>query len=433
MNHKSMLLKLFLCLTCLAAGCTGMKSEDKATTLKVFYYDKESFNDIYGKLFTSQNPHVEIEVVPLNDYYKKGFSEEGYRELVKKEQPDLIFNFNLTSFVEDGMLVDLEPLLKKSKDVNLERMNKNMTAYLRNKGGGRLFGLSPTFQSKALFYNKTLFDQFGISYPTDHMSWEEVLQLAARFAKSERNAGKMYGYYHNTRHPFWLAKDIAETDGLSLTDAAGKKIMINTPSWKRIFDMVITGTKEGGIYINQPGDAQKGNLLLENPFTQGRAAMTVEYSYELGYLSSASFEWGIVTEPVNPATPNQSASLDPTELFGIYAGSKNIDSAWQLLEYINSEKLSKMNGRAGTHGSLPTYLDSMQKKDSNMEAFYKLSPQDAYTPSVPQEFSTDFYEQVRQSMTGVIEGELELDNMLIEMNKIGQFKLDQALKKTKPA
>ncbi|MCP1306690.1 ABC transporter substrate-binding protein [Paenibacillus tyrfis] len=219
MNRNNMRLKLLLCFICLATGCSGIKPEDTGMKLKVFYHDKRSFNDIYGKLFTSQNPHVEIEVVSLNDYYKKGFSEEGYRELVKKEQPDLIFNFNLPSFVEDGMQIDLEPLLKKSKDVNLERMNKNMTAYLRNKGGGRLYGLSPTFQSKALFYNKTLFDQFGIPYPTDHMSWVEVLQLAERFVKSERNAGKMYGYHHNTRHAFWLVKDVAETEGLSLTDA----------------------------------------------------------------------------------------------------------------------------------------------------------------------------------------------------------------------
>ncbi|SCW37500.1 hypothetical protein SAMN04487970_1004201 [Paenibacillus tianmuensis] len=71
----------------------------------------------------------------------------------------------------------------------------------------------------------------------------------------------------------------------------------------------------------------------------------------------------------------------------------------------------------------------MQKKDSNIEAFYKLSPQDAYTPAVLYEFSTEFYEQVQQSMTGVIEGKLELDHALVELNKIGQFKLDQALKK----
>ncbi|MCM3272862.1 extracellular solute-binding protein [Paenibacillus elgii] len=429
MNQLGIRLKLLLCLICLLTGCTSLKPEDKATKLKVFYHDKLSFYKIYGKLFTAQNPHVEIEVVSLDDYYKKGFSMEGYRELVKKEQPDLIFNFDLQSFVEDGMLVDLEPLLKKSKDVNLERMNKNMTAYLRNKGGGRLYGLSPTFQSKALFYNKTLFDQFGIRYPTDHMSWEEVFQLAARFAKAERNNGSAYGYYPNISHPFRLVQNIAETEGLSLTDTAGQKIMINTPSWRRIMDMVFSRTKEGTVYINQPGDMQKGNLLIENPFIQGRAAMTVEYSYELEYLSTVDFEWGIATEPVNPAAPDRSTSLTLNELFGIYSGSQNIDGAWQLLEYIHSEKFAKLNSRAGSHGSLPAYIDSMQKKDNNMEAFFKLYPQDAYTPSVPYKFSTEFYEQVQQSMTRVIEGELELDSMLMELEKIGQFKLDQALKK----
>ncbi len=429
MNQKSMpLLTLLLCFICLLTGCTGVKPEDKAMTLKVFYHDQKSFYNLYGKLFTFQNPHVEIEVIALNDYYKKGFSEEMYRELIKKEQPDLIFNFNLQSFVEDGMLVDLEPLLKKSKDVNLERMNNPITAYLRNKGGGHLYGLSPTFQSKALFYNKSLFDQFGIPYPTDHMSWEEVLQLAARFAKSERNGGKTYGYYHNNSHLFWLVKNIAETEGLSLTDAEGKNVMINTPNWKRVFNMVISGTKEGAIYTNQPGDAEKGNLLLENPFIQGRAAMTAEYSYELGYLSDVHFEWGIVTEPVNPAAPNQSASLNPNQLFGIYTGSKNREGAWQLLEYINSEKLAKLNGRTGLSGSLPAYLDSRQSNDKNIEAFYKLSPQDVYFPSLPMEFSTAFEERVQQSMTGVLNGELELDNMLMELDKIGQLKLDQALK-----
>jgi len=65
---------------------------------------------------------------------------------------------------------------------------------LRERGvGGKLYGLAPTFNSKALFYNVDLFGEYGIDPPTDSMSWEEVLNLARRFPKDGDPETKAYG------------------------------------------------------------------------------------------------------------------------------------------------------------------------------------------------------------------------------------------------
>ncbi|MDG0873339.1 extracellular solute-binding protein [Paenibacillus thiaminolyticus] len=44
-----------------------------------------------------------------------------------------------------------------------------------------MYGLSPTFVSSAVYYNKDLFEQYGVTPPQDKMTWEQLLDLAARF------------------------------------------------------------------------------------------------------------------------------------------------------------------------------------------------------------------------------------------------------------
>ena len=55
------------------------------------------------------------------------------------------------------------------------------------------------FYSQAIFYNKDMFNKYGIPLPEDRMSWEKKLfELAQRFptdgAKDKRVYGLSFGY-----------------------------------------------------------------------------------------------------------------------------------------------------------------------------------------------------------------------------------------------
>lgn len=49
--------------------------------------------------------------------------------------------------------------------------------------------------TEAVFYNKDLFDKFGIDYPTDNMTWDEMYELSKNMTRSDGDI-QYYGYLY---------------------------------------------------------------------------------------------------------------------------------------------------------------------------------------------------------------------------------------------
>ncbi len=87
-----------------------------------------------------------------------------------------------------------------------------------------------------------------------------------------------------------------------------------------------------------PMDVQ--NLGTSESFTGERVAMVEEGSWALkAILSEAKFRVGVAPFPRGPA---RRATLATTDGFGIFAGTKHPDAAWELLQFL----ISKDYGRA---------------------------------------------------------------------------------------
>lgn len=71
--------------------------------------------------------------------------------------------------VREGMLLPLKPYIQ-SDDIPLDEMAKGVVDKLRNLGGGKLFGLTPGFESKALYVNTDLFKRFDIALPKEDLT-----------------------------------------------------------------------------------------------------------------------------------------------------------------------------------------------------------------------------------------------------------------------
>lgn len=54
--------------------------------------------------------------------------------------------------------------------------------------------MAPSISTRALFYNKDLFDRYGVPYPTNAMTWDDVLALAKRFPTKGEGEGRIYGF-----------------------------------------------------------------------------------------------------------------------------------------------------------------------------------------------------------------------------------------------
>ncbi|WP_181454761.1 ABC transporter substrate-binding protein [Paenibacillus dendritiformis] len=390
------------------------EAASEKVTLKVLDLDQEYFDKRFGNAFTAKYPNIQIKVIPI----QKGKSllwGDDLRKLEDKEKPDLLVpdQLSLDRYVAEGKLVDLGPYIAQSKSIKLANLNQNIVNSM--KVNGKLYTLSPTFMVKGLFYNKTLFDKYKIKYPKNEMSWAEVMKLAAEF---KQKAGSP-GFQYNNDLFSLAASDIAGSYNLRFQDKnkGGKNITINTKGWKSIFDMVVKAAKKEAI------------TTKNKAFLAGDAAMTVGGPlFFVGFkMENIKFEWGVVSEPVNPAHPISSA-YGANNMFGISTESKHADAAWKFIEFVNSDDFAKGYIKDGELGSgLPTN-ECCKKWDNKVDlsGLYKLAPVKEKDDSNIPNVSEFVYKEGNEAFKSVLKGTQSLDSMLDSLQKKAQSELDKA-------
>lgn len=148
--------------------------EMKATLKVLTNADTKYFMESEGDLFNVKYPNIEIQFVR--------YTPDNIDKVIEEEKPE-IFILTLDEYKEylqNNRLFDLDVLFSNDA-FQLEGIHPEIVNYLRQIGNGKLYGLPTEFTNQAVYYNKDLFDKYGIPYPQDGMTWEELFQLAKRF------------------------------------------------------------------------------------------------------------------------------------------------------------------------------------------------------------------------------------------------------------
>ncbi|WP_079914102.1 ABC transporter substrate-binding protein [Paenibacillus sp. 32352] len=418
--------------------------QEKELTLKVAYFHENTFSMRYGKAYTIRYPNVEVKIVPVDT---SGWGQADYKEkmvqLIDKENPDVLYlSPDLYSeLAKEGRLYPLEAVMKQDH-YDLQNLYSGVTDTLRRLGEGKLYGLAPEYEMNALYYNKSLFDKYGVPYPKDKMSWEEVLQLAARFPADGTGENRIYGlmpsYYSNASE---LAMQIGKTNGISLIGSDGTQATVNTDAWKKVWGMAIDGFQKGYVYKREPSPQR--NMMMDevykrNPFISGKAAMAV-YGFSLSNdlkqaasrYNMPSFPWDIVSEPVHPAHPDETSSLFIGSVFAINAKSEHLRPAWEMLKLINSLEIAKKLDKS-YGGGLSVHLKALKPdEEHNYAPFYSMKPAElpdsSVHPRLLRKFNEAFAPAAAQRTGSVVEGKERLDDMLKQLQEDAQKALFNAL------
>lgn len=207
---------------------------------------------------------------------------------------------------------------------------------------GRQYGLPKYHGALALYYNRDLFDEYGVDYPDE--SWDHDGYMAAM----ERLTDDLDGD--------------GETDRWGSTlDVSWDRIQVHVNSWgghfvdpddptqcrmcepeamaamewirARMWDDRVMAT---------PLDVQ--NVSTRQAFINGQVAMVEDGSWALkDILAGASFRVGVAPFPAGPV---RRVTLATTDGFGIYAGTRHPDAAWELLKFLTSREYGRAMARA---------------------------------------------------------------------------------------
>lgn len=439
---------------CSFSNQTGNVHKEE-TSLKVLYYNEDSFQIEYGMLLAALYPNIEFQVIGTNTLYADHDSEEAFDyeaalyKLIEREKPDIMLlkPEQFMTLASENRLYNLEHLVGH-EDFHLEGIAPNLLEYLREIGDGQLYGLANTFNSRVLYYNKDLFDQYLIPYPTDQMTWEELFQLAMRFPKEGADGQPIFGLQvSESRNLFDLAYWMGHSEQLRLVDSSAKQLTIRSESWKRVFQHAFDAIQSEMIYADYgPASASvdmgigssSGELIKieiiddADPFVTGKVAMSLDYSSMIRRIKQAQQQsknsdtiinnWDMVTVPVSYQAPDRNPYMTIRDIFAIGADSQDKEAAWEVLSYITGDNYARAKSKSTTFGLLTRTAYLNDDEGRNYEAFYSLKPSSYDLPYgdldlLPENFISQFETVARMEFERVMQGEVTLEEALTELEQ----------------
>src|SRR5690606_1131010 len=61
-----------------------------------------------------------------------------------------------------------------------------------------------------------------------------------------------------------------------------------------------------------------------------------------------AINWGVVTAPVDAATPDMTGSFNVSQVFAVNAASSQTNMAWEFIKYVHSDEAAKIRSNTAT-------------------------------------------------------------------------------------
>jgi multiple sugar transport system substrate-binding protein len=179
------------------------------------------------------------------------------------------------------------------------------------------------FSTLGLVYDPAALEAAGVAVPT---TWDELAAAAAALT-TDSQAGLAMG----VEYPRWAV--FMFQAGADLTNEDVSAITLDTPEAREALQFVADQYAAGSFV--RPSDVDAG--WAGEAFGQGKAAMTIEGNWIVGYLDTTfpDKEWAVAELPAGPAGQGTFAF---TVCYGVAESAANPDASWALVEYLtNSE------------------------------------------------------------------------------------------------
>ncbi|GAA3402580.1 ABC transporter substrate-binding protein [Paenibacillus hodogayensis] len=252
------------------------------------------------------------------------------------DTPDIIITHtgNIDSYLDFGLLTDITPLVKKHK-VDLSKLDQVALNAHRVTKADELNGLPFWENFIALYYNKDIFDKFGVEYPRDGMTWQETIELARKVSRTDGGT-KYQGLAQ------YAIQRFGRIMGASLYDPRNKKGTFETPEWRSAFELMNSIHSIPGNEAPVPFTTVRNDSFLK----ERNLAMyaTVNLLTLLADAGKSGMNWDVVQYPSLPGHKDVFDEVNAGSL-AITSTSKHKDAAMQVLAAFVSDEMQSMIAR----------------------------------------------------------------------------------------
>ena len=295
------------------------------------------------EVFETKNPDikVDLQITGFDDYFTKLATTVG-----GSNAPD-VFEMNMENYLAymlRGACADLTGL------VNADNYSAGTLEAVSS--AGKLYAVPMSFSTCILIYNKALFDQAGIAYPTNDWTWADA-QAAAEAITALGD--DIWGYYQPiTYNEFYKS---VKSNGGSLLNEDYTEFTVNSPENVAVLDAMLKRVR-GENHVQPTAEEMAGRGDWDM-FTEGKLGMIITGIWAFPtYTEKCAFDWDIVVEPgyatkstfffanVNCVSPS-SEKKEAAAKFADAMGSDpdivqlRLDASWELPTIADQSKLTQ--------------------------------------------------------------------------------------------
>lgn len=325
--------------------------------------------------FEAENPTIAVDVEIISSYETQ-FS----NFMASKNVPDVfcVPDGNFGQWVQTGVMLNLQERFDASNVI--DKVNIAPSALQRYRwngktmGSGDLYCVPKDITPYVMYYNKDLFDKYGVDYPssTEIMTPEEATEMWKKFGYdrgtvSTYKTGSKYGQLKLADdHIYGVAKLYPEgliwSNGADYLSASRTQVLVDSPEFIGAYNYIVEAEME---YAVAPTSTVLSSTSEKTLFLNGGAACYIEgRSVTTDLRAKADFQWDIAPIPAF-STDQQTNGWSGSVGYGVYKNCPHPDEAYKLAEYFTSKKGQLIMAEAGF--TAPLYSDQ-----DTIDQFYKI-------------------------------------------------------------
>ncbi len=315
-----------------ASGSAAQSSAPQGgeqTTLRWAFWgspEEVATHEKVAQSFMQQNPSNKIETYhqPWSDYFTK--LQTLWASGDASAIPDVMFMFPVPRYAADGVLENLDPYIQQS-NYNVEDY---WPALLESvKYDNHIYGLPRDMSAEVLYYNKDLFDQAGVAYPTDQWTWNDLQNAAQKIAQSDGSRVSRYALgMEGGKYQLWVGQnggsildDMRNPSKCTLTDPKAMDAITF------FADMMNNNQALRDANLTQAG----GDAAV---FQSQQAAMIIQNASRVPVFNEVGMNYDVA--PVPTPQGGQRAASAGGAAWTMSASSQNKDAAWTFIQWLQS-------------------------------------------------------------------------------------------------
>jgi multiple sugar transport system substrate-binding protein len=278
--------------------------------------------------FIAANPDYAINVLA---YDPETYDQKLIADVAAGTLPDIFVNFDVQTktFFDQGLSADLKPFMDETGPKVEEFDPKFIELAISD---GKVGFLPRAGDVVVLYYNKRMFDEAGLAYPTEEWTYDDLLASAEKLTvKAADGTVTQYGL---TADYEWWAQwvPMVVAEGGEILSEDNTQVIFNSEAGYRAWDILFTGLKNGWFCPPNVQATMGGDFV---PFGTGKAAMT--YFIRGGcpsFREQLTDDWDVELPPRGSVDRKTGMG---TMGYAMSAQTKDPAATWEVLHYLFTE------------------------------------------------------------------------------------------------